>query len=89
MVVIPISKQKCLNLSKKHNSLAYYCDECLNDIRRRAIKEELKFLESQYTICQGTMEKDGSCNDKGKGEKIYTTKIWKRIEILKERLKFF
>jgi len=87
--MIPVSKQKCLNLSSKHDSPAYYCDECLNDIRKRAVKEELKFLESQHTICQGTMEEDGSCNDKRKDEKIYTMEIWKRIEVLKERLKLF
>ena len=45
MTIIPKSKQKCLNMSREHNSLAYYCDECLEEVREVERERILKLID--------------------------------------------
>jgi len=45
MAITPNTKQKCLNQNANHNSMAYYCDECLEEVRKEEREKVLRELE--------------------------------------------
>jgi len=47
MAITPNTKQKCLNQNANHKSMAYYCDECLEEVRKEEREKVLKELEKK------------------------------------------
>lgn len=71
-MIIPVSKQKCLNMNRNHKLPAYYCDDCLKEVRQNVIEKILEIIDKQIKAYQ-----DANCST------IQLNQIRTNIEMLK------